>query len=296
MEWADWQYVSLSNRERLPNASGVYVVVDAQNFVWYVGQAKDLRIRWSGRNHHRYPQLIRTNRKLEHKIYWHLFSTDELNEKEQFYINLFNPELNGCKVKTYLPKQPQVDREIKRLFKVLSKTTMLFPVIRSIIVGEYEDEEGTCCILTVISLNDFSILGNSATKRNSPEVRKAWCGRRTYCGRDEAHYHNHSIPMYSFKGQKFEFIAVFELLQYLENPDAYAECVEVVQMFDTEVKALRDLSILDALSLEEEYTFSCNGKKTLKDTAYLNYRKPLLTSLLKPVAQPRTKHAEIYPT
>lgn len=159
MDWQDWPSVSLSDRAQLPNDAGIYVVVDANQCVWYVGQAVDLQARWLGREHHRYPQLIRTNKKLGHRIYWQTFESHQLNEKERFYIDLLKPELNGCKVKSYLPKQPQVDREIKRLFKVLNKPTLLFPVIRSAIAGAYQDEDGVECVVTIIYSNDFRLLG-----------------------------------------------------------------------------------------------------------------------------------------
>lgn len=45
--------------------------------------------------------------------------------------------------------------------------------------------------------------------------------------------------------------------------------------------ALRDLSILDELALAKEYAFLREGKKTLKNIAYLNYRRHRLTPVLK---------------
>ncbi|MHC5930709.1 hypothetical protein [Nostoc sp.] len=38
-----------------------------------------------------------------------------------------------------MPKQPQVEREIKRLLKVLNNPIFLFPVVRSVVAGRYED-------------------------------------------------------------------------------------------------------------------------------------------------------------
>ncbi|MGB3294419.1 MAG: GIY-YIG nuclease family protein, partial [Phormidesmis sp.] len=67
MSWQQWSSVPLSDRHLLPNEAGIYVVADKNHFVWYVGQAIDLQGRWLGRGHHRYPQLIRTNKKLEHR-------------------------------------------------------------------------------------------------------------------------------------------------------------------------------------------------------------------------------------
>lgn len=47
-----------------------------------------------------------------------------------------------------------------------------------------------------------------------------------------------------------------------------------------QVTALKDLSILDELVLAEEYAFVRDGKKTLNDIAYLNYRRQLLTPFI----------------
>ncbi len=282
-EWRSWQSVPFGERELLPSASGIYVVADSNNCLWYVGQAVDIRKRWLGRNHHRYPQLIRTNKRLSHRVYWQLFPINQLNEKECFYINSFKPELNRGKVKSYLPKPKSVDYEIKRLFKVLNNPTMLFPVIRSVILGEYKNEEGIQCILTVISLNDYDLLCDSTAKRYSPDVRKAWVEIETYCGRDETQYDNYWILAYNnLDGQRFEFIPEVRILVHLEeNPDLLEQFIDIVYLWDIQVKTLKNLSFLDNLSLEEESNFiGSKGKKYLKSMAYINYRKHLLNSII----------------
>jgi hypothetical protein len=282
VEWKSWPSVSLSDRHLLPACPGIYVVADANDCIWYVGQAINLQSRWLGRSHHRYPQLARTNRKLSHKIYWQPCLASQLNEKEQLYISLLRPELNGCKVETYLPKQPQVEREIKRVFKALNRSTLLFPGLRSLIAGEYEDENGTRCILTITNVNDLRILEKSIRKRYSAEVRRAWIGFESGCGKSETHYHCCYIAAYCFEGRRYEFIEGSEILWHLrDTSDAYNQFVATVEMLGIEVKALRDLSILSVLPLEEEYNLVTHGKKHLKGLAYLNYRRPLLTPLLE---------------
>jgi len=283
MEWKDWPNVLFSERYLLPPCSGIYVISDASNCVWYVGQAGNLRDRWAGKGHHRYPQLIRSNRKLCHRIYWKQVQASWLDEQERYYIDLFNPELNGCKVKKYLPKQPQVERELKRLLKVMNKPTLLFPVIRSVIAGEYEGNDGTRCIVVVTVINDFEILHKSVHKRYSAEVRKAWIEYKTYCGKNEQHYRLKCLPAYSLNDCRLEFVELSELLEYLwNNPSAYEHYVGVIELFNVQVKALKDLSILDKLSLEEEYNFTdFDGKKSLRDAAYINYRKHMLKCLIK---------------
>lgn len=101
---------------------------------------------------------------------------------------MFQPELNGCKVKKYLPKQPQIEREIKRLLKVINKGTSLFNVIRSVVAGEYLGDGGIRCIVILVNINDYEIISNSMRKRYSPEVRKAWTIYKPDCGRDKDNY------------------------------------------------------------------------------------------------------------
>lgn len=278
MEWKNWFNVLFSERNRLPTCSGIYAIADANNRVWYVGQAKNLRNRWTGKTHHRYPQLIRSNRKLCLLIYWEPVPIDFLDQQEKHYINLFQPELNGCKVKKYLPLQPQVESEIKRLLKVLNKSTILFPVIRSLVAGEYEDESGTQCVVIIITINDYQIISNSMNKRYAAEVRKAWIDNKTYCGRDEKHYNHKYISTYYYNSYRIEFVEVWEVLEGLEkNPSHYDRYVNVADLFGIQVKTLKHLGILDNLNLEEEWSYTdSSGKKSLKDAAYLNYCKHLL--------------------
>jgi hypothetical protein len=49
MEWKDWGSVAFTEWHRLPPKSGIYIVADANDCVWYVGQAKDLKARWAAR-------------------------------------------------------------------------------------------------------------------------------------------------------------------------------------------------------------------------------------------------------
>lgn len=282
MSWQQWSSIPLGDRHLLPNDAGIYVIADKNHFVWYVGQAIDLQGRWLGRGHHRYPQLIRTNKKLEHRIYWQTFAAHQLNEQERFYIDLLKPELNGCKVKSYLPKQPQVEREAKRLFKVLNKPTLLFPVIRSVIAGAYRDEDGVECVVTIVYSNDFRLLGKSVRKRYSAEVRRAWFGLDTYCGKPPERYHLHQIFSYHLPNQRFEFVEGSDVLQYLRHsPSTYERVVGTASLFGAEVKALRDLSVLDEVVLAEEYTYLRDHKRTLKDAAYLKHVRPQLYSFLE---------------
>jgi GIY-YIG catalytic domain len=279
MEWSCWFNILFSERHRLPSISGIYVIADANNCVWYVGQATNLKSRWAGRTHHRYPQLIRSNRKLCHRIYWQEVPANSLDEFERYYIQLFKPELNGCKVRKYLPSQPLVLREIKRLLKVLNKPTSLFTVIRSVVAGEYQDSDGSNCIVIFINSNDEQIISNSIRKRYALEVKKAWSCDKNYCELDEQIYSPAWIRTYQISGNKFEFvIANWEFFKYLiNNPDTHTPVIGEVEIFGVQVKALKDLSIFDELTLQSNSAYiNHEGKKSLTSFAYLNYRRPIL--------------------
>jgi hypothetical protein len=170
------------------------VVVDTEEQVWYVGQSVNLNARWKARGHHRYQQLSRTNNKRLYKIYWQFFPSEQLNEKEQLYIDLFKPHLNYSRVKTYARKATQPDEELSRLLKVLNKKTMLFPDVRSVVIGYYteidEDEEGKLkeytCIVTAVNVNDHDgLILNSYSKSHSKKgknLKGYWYTYESTCG------------------------------------------------------------------------------------------------------------------
>jgi hypothetical protein len=284
MEWKNWQYVPFPERKNLPSCSGIYVVADLNGFVWYVGQAVDIKNRWMGRGHHRYPQLIRSHRKNEYRIYWLSVPAEQLSTQEQYYINCFKPELNGHKVKSYVPKQPLVEREIKRVIKAINKKIFLFPGLRSLVIGEYLDADQTRCILIAINGNDFSILHNSSRKKYSSAVKQAWSELISFCGRDEQIYHRPQIPVYYLNGLRFEFLQVPELLDYLEtNLNACNQYISLANVLGLDVPSLNHLSLLNSISFQEEHqSILYGGKRSLCPAAYLNFRLKELKCLADP--------------
>jgi hypothetical protein len=282
MEWKSWSNVSFNERHLLPSSSGIYVVVDSNDCVWYVGQAANLKNRWAGKSHHRYRQLSRSNSKLHHRIYWLPIPMNYLNEREKQYVVSFQPELNGSKVKKLIPRQRLKEQEVKRLLKVLNKPTSLFPIIRSIVAGEYEDVDGVRCIIILININDSKIIENSMGKRYATEERQPWTYDTSYCGKDEQLYKSIWMPAYSCNGCKFEFVVMdWEFFEYfIKNPNANLHYIGVSEVFGIEVKVLTDLTIFDKLSLPEEHGYiNYNGKKSLRLAAYINYRKTILKCL-----------------
>lgn len=114
MEWKDWLHCPFKEKSNLPSISGIYVVVDSNNNVWYVGKSTKLNSRWMGRGHHRHAQLIRANGKKNFRIFWHPYTVGELSLMEKHYIELLQPALNGTKVKKYSPGKPQLKIKINQ--------------------------------------------------------------------------------------------------------------------------------------------------------------------------------------
>lgn len=280
-EWNGWTSLPLSERSQLPSEPGIYVVADSTEFVWYVGQAADLKARWNGRSHHRYAQLIRTNRKLGHRIYWKRVPVEQLNEQERHYIDQFLPELNHQKVKTYLPKEPHVYREIKRLLKALNKPTLLFPDVRAVVLGQYQGEEETRCVVVLIPGNDFMMLYKSTQKRFAKNVRNAWNLMETDCEKDEALYCPCQLPVYRFLDWQFEFIEVDELHDQLSSSESLREqMLWTIDLFGVSVRAVKDLHLMNQIDCADTSQFPhSDGRLKLQQSAHLNTIRPLLKHL-----------------
>lgn len=91
-------HISLKSRDLLPEQSGIYYILDTQFIIWYIGQAKNLRSRWSGNNHHRLYQLQK-QRKKQFTIHYELISELQLDVIERQRIEQYNPQFNSTKVK-----------------------------------------------------------------------------------------------------------------------------------------------------------------------------------------------------
>ncbi|MEM9137278.1 MAG: GIY-YIG nuclease family protein [Cyanobacteria bacterium P01_F01_bin.42] len=281
MDWTHWPHVSFHNRSRLPEIPGIYVIADINQFVWYVGQAKNLRSRWTGKTHHRYPQLIRSHKKLQHKIYWTPISEENLDAAEQKYIHLFRPELNDSKVKNYLPKEASNRREIRRILKAINRETLLFPKMRSLVLGEYTDENDVLCILIAANINDAEILAKSVNKRRSREVRRAWGGYDCQCDLQDTDYNPASLLVYRVGPYRLEFLFLPEFLRFIEdNWQTYSNKIVKRELFSAEARVLEDLSVLDQFPFSEMRTFQrSDGKKDISDGMYLTYRHQVLSVL-----------------
>jgi hypothetical protein len=90
--------VALKQRDKLPHLAGIYYVIDENNLVWYIGQAKNLYSRWQGKSHHRLVQLS-SQKKKDFRICYQLVTANNLDSLEQREIAKYNPHLNQSPVK-----------------------------------------------------------------------------------------------------------------------------------------------------------------------------------------------------
>jgi GIY-YIG catalytic domain len=281
MEWKSWKSTPLIQRIQLPTQPGIYVVVDMNEEVWYVGKSINLNTRWHGKSHHRYKQLSRTNNKNSYRIHWQTFPESQLSEKEQQYIDSFKPHLNYSRVRKYIRKAIQPNAEISRLLKILNKKTLLFPDIRSVILGFYteidESEEGILeeytCIVVVIYLNDYrSLILNSYDKSFSKKgmsIKGCWGTYESNCGIDNPEIDRILVPVFMLENIVYEFVSYGGLL---ENINTHRSNLHTVEIANQNVLALKDTSILPAL-LDEE-TFEIDSQQ------YLRYRASEIHSIL----------------
>jgi len=283
MEWKQWLNVPLTQRSQLPNQSGIYIVVDAEEQVWYVGRATNLNARWNGKGHHRYKQLSRSNNKRQYKIHWQIFPLSQLNEKEQKYIDLFKPYLNYSRVKTYARKSIQPNQEISRILKTLNKKTMLFPNIRSLVVGYYTELEETedeflveyIYIVIVIYINDYeSLIINSYNKSLSKKgnsLKGFWQANESNCGIDDPTVQTALIPIFVIKNIVYEFVCFSKVIDKLGDDRSSLQNMQIAQQA---VIALADIDILQKLIVDD-------GMFSMKSEDYLRYRAPDLKSALE---------------
>jgi len=283
MEWKSWSSIPLAQRQQLPNKSGIYVIVDAEAEVWYVGKSINLNARWNGRGHHRYQQLSRTNNKRSYKIYWKLFPSDQLHEKEQLYINLFKPHLNYSRVKTYARKAIQPNQEISRILKVINKKTTLFPDVRSVVIGYYteileveeEDLKEYVCIVIIVNVNDHDgpILNSckKSTSRKGNNLKGCWKIYDSDCGSDDPDMKPALISVFVLENMIYEFVCYPSLIDKLEQNRSSLHNIEIAKQ---SVLALRDIDILPSLIVN-------NSHSTTRGEDYIHYRISDLQSLVE---------------
>lgn len=282
MEWKEWSNLPLTQLEQLPNHPGIYVITDLAEQVWYVGKSANLNNRWRGKGHHRYPQLSRTNKKKSFQIYCKPFPLEQLNELEQHYINLFNPHLNGTKVKYYIRKKAQPTAELKRIFQVLNMKTKMFTSVRSVVLGYYKEldekemkEYTVLVVLVNINDHDKIILGSAmrSQERQGRHLKDFWKEYACNCELDESLYSPVTLLVFMIDDYVYEFVCCDELRESLkETPSKLYQ----VDLFNQSVTALRSPDTITELPTSTYRLPSPDGRLRLHANDYLNYRVPKL--------------------
>ena len=121
--------VYLLEKDKLPNCAAIYFVSDSKAQVLYIGRTVNLFERW--RNHHRFNQLKRFNRKERLSISWITCSNDinTLSNLENSLIELYKPPLNWSKVVVPVRRITLVETALQQSLQQLVKlNTMIFGV------------------------------------------------------------------------------------------------------------------------------------------------------------------------
>lgn len=283
MEWKSWPILPLTDRTKLPAQPGIYIVVDAEDEVWYVGLSVNIKVRWNGKSHHRYQQLSRANNKKQYKLCWQIFPISQLKEQEQKYINLFKPHLNYSRVKTYARKSRKPSEEISRLLKVINKKTTLFPDVRSVVVGYYteidEDEAGCLkefiCIVIAVTVNDHDgpILNsyNKSWSRKGENLKGSWKIYEADCNENGVGGKFALIPVFIFENMIYEFVPCPRFIAQIRG---FQDDLFLAEIASQNILALKNMDSLVLFDRE-------NKQYLLRSEKYLRYRAKDLQPILQ---------------
>lgn len=113
--------VYLLDKDSLPNCAAIYFVSDSKGQILYIGRTINLVARW--REHHRFNQLKRFNRKNPLTISWITCSNDltTLSNLENEFIKLYKPPLNWSKVVAPIRKITPVETALQQSLQQLAK-------------------------------------------------------------------------------------------------------------------------------------------------------------------------------
>ena len=119
--------VHLLDKDNLPDCAAIYFVCDSKGQILYIGRTVNLLYRW--REHHRFNQLKRLNRKERVSISWIVCSKDinTLSKLENEFISLYKPPLNWSKVVAPIRKITPAEIALQQSLQQLTKlNTMIF--------------------------------------------------------------------------------------------------------------------------------------------------------------------------
>ncbi|BAY33138.1 hypothetical protein NIES2107_50330 [Nostoc carneum NIES-2107] len=119
--------VYLLDKDKLPNCAAIYFVSDSKGQILYIGRTINLAARW--REHHRFKQLKRFNRKDPINISWVNCSNqiNALTTIENELINLHKPPLNWSKVVAPIRRITPAETALQQSLQQLANcNTMIF--------------------------------------------------------------------------------------------------------------------------------------------------------------------------
>ena len=116
--------VDLTQLELLPTCSAVYFAIDSQNRVLYVGLSLNLAERW--KTHHRLHQLKEIHENSLVRIAWLVWTEEDLSTAEKYFINRYQPLLNGTKVK--IPKTIPSEIILRELLEQIRLLTVVIGI------------------------------------------------------------------------------------------------------------------------------------------------------------------------
>ncbi|MBW4560050.1 MAG: GIY-YIG nuclease family protein [Mojavia pulchra JT2-VF2] len=124
---SDLPSVYLLDKDQLPNCAAIYFVSDSKGQILYIGRTVNLVGRW--REHHRFKQLKRFNRKDRISISWINCSNNinALPTLENELINLYKPPLNWSKVVAPIRRITPAEMALQHSLQQLAKcNAMIF--------------------------------------------------------------------------------------------------------------------------------------------------------------------------
>lgn len=147
--------VSLRETDKLPTVAGIYFAIDSRDRLWYIGKAQNINQRW--KNHHRYHQLEKINRKTSIILKWYECHNDEniLTQLENYFIEAYHPELNQTKVELRQIAPGEIS-----LRKTLAK------ISKYVAIYGYEENSKVFGLPTVILKYDFLTRNPARILRN----------------------------------------------------------------------------------------------------------------------------------
>ena len=119
--------VYLLNKDNLPSCAAIYFISDVTGQILYIGRTVNLVARW--REHHRFRQLKRLNRKNQISISWLKCNNDinSLSNLETEFIEFYKPPLNWSKVVAPIRRITPVETALQQSLQQLAKfNTMIF--------------------------------------------------------------------------------------------------------------------------------------------------------------------------